>query len=96
MHCLCQHIKRELKTNTCTCIITSIHVGVGCKPIWYIGIGVIFYGTLGYCLFEIGIMGYPCGIWDTGLMINRHSISSGAYRPTELGYQTSGIGILVL
>ncbi len=43
--------------------------GGGCKPIWDIGIWVIFSGILGYCFSEIGILGYPCGIWDIGILV---------------------------
>ena len=43
----------------------------GCKPIWDIAILVIFPGILGYCLSQIGILGYSypnLGYWDIALM----------------------------
>ena len=41
-----------------------------CKPLWDIGIWIIFSGILGYYLSEIGIFGYPCGIWDIGILVS--------------------------
>ncbi len=36
------------------------------------GILVIFSGILEYCLSETGILGYPWGIWDIGILVIRN------------------------
>ncbi len=68
-----ENYKRKLKgllqtklNNTLTVLETLLG---GCKANWDIGIWVIFSGILGYYLSEIGILGYPCGIWDIGILV---------------------------
>ncbi len=57
----------------------------GVRPIWdMIGILAIVSVILGYCLSETGILGYPRGIWDIGILATR-----------KLGYWSFENGILV-